>query len=166
MKPRKQYRPRPVSLDPVADAIARATVLSPEQVASLAGPCERAWLDLRQGTGPDQAWRDLADALNVAEQLALAGIASDRMPEILAGHEALAGLAARHRRTGSWTLRSYELRAVEAALEFHRIQLAYCTQGEMAAAIQAVQRKVGQALAGNASKRASVHIVGGLGVMA
>ena len=166
MKPRKQYRPRPVSLDPVADAIARATVLRPEQVASLAGPVERAWLDLRTGTQPDHAWRDLADAMNVAEQLADAGIASDRMPEILTAQEALADLAARHNSTGSWTLRSHELRRIEAALEFHGIQLDHCTQGEMADAIRAVKRKVAQAIAGNASKRASVHIVGGLGVAA
>jgi hypothetical protein len=161
-KPRKAYRPRPVDVDPTQLAIARAALVPAPQRALLVRPVQQALDGLRTATGGWPAWRGMADAMNVAERLALAGIASDRMPEIQAAQAALQTLHARHATTGSWTLRSEELRALDDGAFFHRVQLEHCTQGELHDAIQAVQRRVAQALAGNAPRDARV-CVGQLG---
>jgi len=162
-KPRKRYVPRAVALDAADHAMALATKLRPGQRAELAGPLHRAFELARAGTGGSTAWCTLADGMNVAEQLAgRCGICSDRMPEIMAAQEALHTWHARHAQRGTWTLRADELRALDAGVLFHGIQLRYCTQGELRDAILAVQRHVQQALAGNASPRALVCI-GALG---
>ena len=161
-KPRKAYRPRPVDIDPTQLAIARAALVPQAQRAQLVAPVRRALDGLRTATGGWQAWCGMADAMNVAERLALAGIASDRMPEIQAAQAALQALHARHAATGSWTLRAAELKALDDGAFFHKVQLEHCTQGELHDAIQAVQRRVAQALAGNAPRDARV-CVGQLG---
>ena len=161
-KPRKAYRPRPVDIDPTQLAIARAALVPAPQRAMLLTPVRRALDGLRMATGGWQAWCGMADAMNVAERLALAGIASDRMPEIQAAQAALQTLHARHATTGSWTLRAEELRALDEGAFFHKVQLEHCTQGELHDAILAVQRRVAQALAGNAPRDARV-CVGQLG---
>lgn len=157
-RPRKRYVPGRVDLDPVQTAIALASKLVPQQRAMLRQPLRVALEGLRTGAGGVAAWNGMADALNVAEQLALLGIASDRMPEIEAAQSALHAVHTRHAAMGSWTLRGAELQALRVGRFFHFVQLAYCTQGELRKAIQTVQRNVAQALAGNASPRAIVCI--------
>lgn len=161
-KPRKRYVPKRVETDPVEAAIAQAGLLSPGQRQELGGPVQRAFERARQGTGGWPAWCELADGLNVAEQLALRGICSDRMPEIMAGQRALQSLHHRHEERNTWTLRAEEITALQTGVDFHLIQLAHCTQGELRDAIFAVQRRVSQALAGNASPSALV-CVGAIG---
>lgn len=163
-KPRKAYRPRPVDASPHELAMARATALQPQQRQALGQPLQQALEGLRTGQGGWDAWRTMADALNVAEQLARAGIASDRLPEILEAQAALHALHQRHAERGTWTLRASELAALTFGAELHAIQLRYASQGEMADAIRAVQRRVQQALQGNAPKGAMV--CGALGVQA
>jgi hypothetical protein len=161
-KPRKAYRPRPVDADPTQLAIARAALIPPAQRTLLLRPLQHALDGLRTGTGGWAAWCGMADAMNVAEQLALRGIASDRMPEIQAAQAALQAVHTRQATRNTWTLRADELRALDEGAFFHRVQIKHCTQGEMADAIQAVQRRVSQALAGNAPRDARVCL-GALG---
>jgi hypothetical protein len=155
-KPRKRYVPKRVDIDATGTAMALATKLAPHQQAELVRPMRAAFERARAGTGGWQAWAGLADAMNVAEQLADAGICSDRMPEILAAQSALSELYARHQQRNSWTLRAAELAALDEGVLMHTIQLEHCTQGELRSAIFAVQRRMSQALAGNASPRALV----------
>lgn len=157
-KPRKSYRPRPV--DPLAHdtAQALATVLRPEQKAVLATPATTALARLRMCEGSAAAWRDMADAMNVAEQLALRGIASDRMAEFQQAQAALHAVHTRATARGTYALRGVELAALDKAVELHLIQLSYCTQGELRNAINAVRRRVSQALAGNAPRDALVCV--------
>lgn len=157
-KPRKAYRPGRVDIDPVHTAIALASKLQPEQRAALRKPLRAALRTLRTGTRTGAAWADMADGMNVAEQLARAGIASDRMPEILAAQAALHAVHTRHATLGSWTLRGSELQALRVGAFFHQVQLIYCTQGELRTAITTVQRNVQQALKGNASPRARICV--------
>jgi hypothetical protein len=161
-KPRKRYRPRPVSLTPVDDAIAYASKLRDSQQTDLQDPLQRAFDGLRTGTGGWPAWCAMADGMNVAERLAQAGIASDRLPEIRTAQAALAAVYERHQQRNTWTLRGPELEALDFALLLHRVQLQHATQAEVAAAISKVQRCVQQALAGNASPDA-LMCVGQLG---
>lgn len=157
-KPRKAYRPHRVDLDPMDLATARAGLLMPSQKATLAGPVRAALDHLRRCSQPWQAWCNLADAMNVAEQLALRNIASDRLPEFHAAQQVLHDVYHRHAARGTWAMRAQELAALDFAVALHVIQLDHCTQGELADSIQAVQRRVAQALKGNAPKDARVCV--------
>lgn len=161
-RPRKAYRPRPVDAAPHELAMARAAALQPSQRQALSQPLQQALDGLRTGTGGWAAWRAMADAMNVAEQLVVRGIASDRMAEIQAAQAALHAVHQRHAQRGTWTLRADELAALTTGAQMHTIQLRFASQGEVADAIRAVQRRVQQALAGNAPRDARV-CVGQLG---
>lgn len=161
-KPRKAYRPKPVFADPVESVIAHAGKLPRGERLKLQVPMENAFVALRAGGHDSAPWCNLADAMNVAEELALRGIASDRLPEIRAAQAALHAVHQRQAAGGSWTLRGSEIAAIEFGVDLHRIQLHHCSQGELAASIEAVQRRMSQALAGNASPTALV-CVGPLG---
>ena len=157
-KPRKAYRPGRIDTDPVETAIALASKLLPTQRAVLRQPLRAALQLLRTGSPTAAPWNDRADGMNVAEQLARRGIASDRMPEILAAQAALHAVHTRHAERGTWTLRGPELQALRVGRFFHFVQLNYCTQGELRDAITTVQRNVAQALKGNASPRARICV--------
>ena len=157
-KPRKRYTQRRVEHDVVELAIAMATKLRPGQRASFRQPLRAALDGLRTGRGGWPAWNNMADAMNVGEQLALRGICSDRLPEILAAQEALHHIQRRQAERGSWTLRAAELTALRIGRFFHFVQIKHCSQGEMEHSIEAVQRRVSQALAGNAGRDAIVCV--------
>lgn len=159
-RPRKAYRPGCVDTDPVETAIALAARLLPSQRRMLRQPLRVAFSGLLRGTGGWPAWCAMADAMNVAEQLALRQICSDRMPEIEAAQAALHALHTRHAQRNTWTLRPEEITALRVGRFFHFVQLNYATQGELRESIHAVQRKVAQALAGNASPSAKVCVGG------
>jgi hypothetical protein len=148
-KPRKAYRPRLIEPDPVSLAIARASLVPQEGKAAMLQRLQAALEGLRTANGGWPAWCDMADAMNVAEQLALAGIASDRLLEIEDAQASLSALHERHGHTGSWTLYPRELHALDEGAFFLRTQLAHCTQGELDGAIKRVERRMSQALAGN-----------------
>lgn len=157
-KPRKAYRPRPVVADPVEHAIARAGLLHRRQRLDLALPTQASLQAMRTGTGRWPEWRNLADALNVAEALSQDGIASDRLDEIRTAQHALAALHQRVEAGGPWTLRGPELTALQLAVELHGIQLKLASQGEVANAIERVQRRTKGALAGNVGRDTTVCI--------
>jgi hypothetical protein len=73
------------------------------------------------------------DALNTAEALAQRhGIAPDHIDKIRAGQDAL--VAVYDRQLQSWTLRGTEIAALSEALLIWRVQLDFCSRGELAAA--------------------------------
>lgn len=162
-RPRKRYVPKHVDLDPANAAIARAALIPPHIRQQFTQPLQQAFQALRMGQGNWDAWRTVADALNVSERLAALAIARDHTDEIEAAQAALAALFDRHQATRSWTLRGPEIAALEQAVTIHKIQLDYATQGELYEAIDTVRRCVGQALAGNVSPSAKVCVVGALG---
>ena len=162
-RPRKRYVPKRVEIDPMGAAHARASLLPPAGRLELVLPLRAALDRLRTGKGDWNAWCAIADALNVAERLAEAGIASDRAAEFDAAQEALATLHTRVKDSGCWTLKGAEIRALAEGVEMHEVQLEVCTQGEMADAIFSVQRYVAQALAGNAPRSARICVAGILG---
>ena len=157
-KPRKAYRPGRVDADPVDLAISRAAKLSLVQRLDLMRPLRAAFEGMRMGTAGWPAWCSVADAMNVAEQLAGAGIVSDRQPEFTAAQAALHQVHGRVLAGGSWTLRAAEITALDFAVDLHGIQLQYVSQGEVQDAIEAVKRNVLQALRGNAPRNAKVCV--------
>lgn len=168
----KRRQPAALDWDPINTAIARAALLPADEAVKFTAPLTQAAIVLKTGhhdpAAQHAAWCNLADALNVAEQLCALGIAPDRLDIILAGHRALGDLHQRHAQRGCWTLRADEIIALEGtdtvpgALDVCRIQLSLCTQGELADAIAATKERMSQALAGNAPRDAVV-CVGALG---
>jgi hypothetical protein len=82
-KPRKAYRPRRVDADPFGLAVSRAALLSASQRLQFGEPMAAAIMALKQGRATIQHWADMADALNVAEQLCAMGIANDHLGAML-----------------------------------------------------------------------------------
>jgi len=162
---RARQRPnRRVILNPIQVAIANASRLEARDRANLSAIMADALDKFRRGIDCPDHWRSMADALNMAENLAGIGIASDEASRqrIQAGQRVLADVAQRAFHTDSWTLRSPELQALDDALWIHRIQLEHCSLGEYERAERATVNRVSQARAGNAPAGAIV-IEGGLG---
>jgi hypothetical protein len=161
-KPRKRYRPRTVRIDATQHAIDRVSVLDADQRAMLTQPLAAALEAFRSGRATLRHWCDLADACNVAEQLARQHIGGEPVVEVmLAAQQALAAVHARHQERGSWTLRGVELRALDDAEWLARWQLEQCSQGEIADAISTVKRRTAGALAGGVGR--GTVVVGMLG---
>lgn len=163
-KPRKAYRLGRVDPDPVDLAISRASKLRLVQRLDLMRPLRKAFDGLRMGTGGWAAWASVADGLNVAEELSLLGIASDRTGEIVAAQLALKSLHERVQQRGTWTMRAEEITAIEWAIDLHDIQLQHASQGEVERAIETVKRTRLQVLKGNGPRNATV-CVGALGAV-
>jgi len=162
-KPRKRYVPKRVNFDLVGRAIDCVATLTTEQRASLLGPVRTAFEAFRTGRGSKAAWCDLADAMNVAEALTEARLASDHVGTFERAQSALASVHGRAQMRGSYTLYPAEITALDDAVFVHGIQLEHCSQGELQNAIDAVKRRVHAALAGNASPRARICVPGHLG---
>ena len=79
-KPRKAYRPKGATIDAVDYTIALACKLGQPQRASLRNPLRAALNNLRTGRDATQAWLELADGMNVAEQLARRGYGIEISP--------------------------------------------------------------------------------------
>lgn len=159
--PRKAYRPGRIDSNPVDLALSRAAKLDGQQVPSLLQRLADDVQRFRLGQGSAPVWAALADALNVAEALAALGIASDHEDTFAKGQAALAAVHGRAwGATRSWTLRGPELQAIDDAIFVHGVQLQHCSQGELLEAVQRVERRTRQALAGNASSGVTVLQVG------
>jgi hypothetical protein len=130
--------------------------LPAERRDRLMAPVRQAFDAARRGQLTKAGWRDLADCVNVGEQLARRGIASDRVPEFLAGMELLANVIERAEARGTWTLYPTEITTLELVVDLHEIQLHHCSQGELMQSIEAVRRWVGEAQRGNRSPGARV----------
>lgn len=163
-KPRKRHVPKRVDPDPIGLAIGRATVLNAEQRIKLNVSVLDAILAFRHGEGTRTHWMNLADAMNVAEVLAGAGIfADDRPAAYAAAQQVLADVSDRHEAGGSWTLRGPELTALGQGVQGHELQLDHVSQGELADAITTVKHRISGALAGNAPAGARICTAGSLG---
>lgn len=160
MRKRSTYRPRPVLANPVALSIELAGKLPLEDQAKLKAIVRQAYEGLRTGTAPAAAWVQLADALNIGEQLAALGICSDdaSRDRIAGGQRALSCLHQRHAQIRSWTLRADELRAIDEAVWIHGIQLEHCSKGEFEVAHRRATNALQQARLGNAPRDAIVCV--------
>jgi hypothetical protein len=157
-KPRKAYRPKPVHTNALERAIESARKLDPHSVQRVINDCARAFDALKRQDDPDASMRTLATALNIGEQLAALGIASDR-ESIQAMASALDQIAELHERLDAGqgcTMRSEQIKAIEEGLVRHYIQLRHCSRREYDTALETANRVCYQARIGNHSPRARV----------
>lgn len=155
-RPRKIYRPRRVDPDPIGLATAMAARLDPAQRQRLVDRVTEAFGAFRAGQGTALLWADMADALNVAEELARRGIANDHAELFERAQAALAAVSERHDRTRSWTLYPAEITTLDDALYVHQVQLEHCSQREFAESVRQVQRRIEGALRGHPPAGAKV----------
>lgn len=162
MRKRSTYRPRPRLVDPVALALELSAKLTMHDQTQLRAIVRQAYDGLRTGTHPGAAWRQLADALNIAEQLCHLGIASDSdsRSRIAKGQEALAAVHRRQAIGSGWTLYPVELTALETAVWMHEVQLQHASKGEFERAHHLAAERVRQARTGNAPTGAMVCVGG------
>lgn len=149
MRKRSRYRPRVLDTDPVGIAITKAAALTPAERETLQAPVRRALNAFRSGAGDWPAWCDLADAFNISEALARAGIARDHLQTALTAQAALADLYHRQDAEKDWSLRGTELHDLDEAVWLYETQLRFVSKGEIEKALLLVQRRVKAALAGN-----------------
>lgn len=162
--PRKAYRPRPVHANAWERAIMGAERVQAQQVAQLHQRRQQALQSLMQGARGEEAraaWRELADAANLAETLASMGLGSGEQARstIDAAQAALAAVMQRHQAGGSWAMRASELDALRWLLQLHQVQLGHTSYTEYDQAVQRTAQRVQQALRGNAAP--GTYVLGG-----
>jgi hypothetical protein len=138
-KPRKAYRPKKISIDPISEGIYGAALFMPWQRDKvMAGP-EAGFDLLRQGKAHNQDWNEVSQGLSVAEALCRLNIGNNLLPQIEGGISALTSIAIRMMKgSNPTTCYAAELAAIREALDMYKVQLRYCSQGEFSRAVQQV----------------------------
>ena len=153
----------PMAEPPIAMVMRQVTWLSAAHLEMQRGILQRSLGEFARGVDCWANWRSLADSSNLAETLCNAGHGGgpDVAHVVEAAKRALHAVLTRHQAGGSWTLYPAELQALQTLLEVHDVQLTHCTYGDFAQAMDATQRRLAQALAGNAPANAII-VVGDL----
>jgi hypothetical protein len=143
-----------VDATPLEIAINRAAKLLPCERQAVMEPVFEAFAAFRAGRGSASRLAQLADAMNVAADLAeKVKIASNHTHSIEAGKQAILAVLDRHAATGSWTLKGTEIADLDCALFIAKVQLDYCSRGELAGSVQRVISRCRSALADEAAGR-------------
>lgn len=155
---RRHRTAKPVYVNALQRAIESASKLPKSDQEALKRIVTHAVTEFCRGVNCSAHWRDMADALNVAEELARIGIVSDaaskkRIADALA---VLGCVIERYSSIASWTLYPAEMLDLRDGLWMHRVQLEHCSLGEYDRAKETVARRTRQALAGNASPGTTV----------
>lgn len=161
MSKRKAYHPRPVHLNAVQRAMEASALLPAADRTNLLNIAQGAFNDLRFGRNCAEAWRNLADAFNVAEALSAGGICSDAdsVATFVEAQRALGALHEQQRASNGWTLHAWQICAFDEALFRHQVQLQNCSLREYQRARDLVRRRIAAALAGNAGRSVEVLMV-------
>lgn len=158
---RKHYKPGRVALNTLEIAATGAKRLSDTDVHRQVAIAQAALQGLSCGEHCLQHWRSLADAANMAESLAALGLGSgqDADEVIQRAQQALHATHDRHATRGTWTMYHDEIDALGWLVQLFAVQLAACSYREFDQAYHRTQRRISQALAGNAG--AGAVVVGG-----
>ena len=158
---RRHYRPGPVALNTLEIASNGAKRLSDTDVHRQVAIVQAALAGLSCGQHCLQHWRSLADSANMAESLAAIGLGrgADADEVIQRAQQALQATHERQATRGTWTMYHDEIDALGWLVRLFAVQLAACSYREFEAAFRSTQRRISQALAGNAG--AGAVVVGG-----
>lgn len=163
--PRHQFsrrfgvKQRPGSFDYLTTAISGAALLQPDQQEAIMAPLRAAFDTLRRGEGNERTVCIVANAMNVAEQLAHRNIANDHADKFVDALHTLGALLERALMPGgSWTLRGLEIQQLDDALWIFGVQLMHCSQREIQDSVSAVERAIRGALHGAVSPSTKVYL--------
>lgn len=158
MRKRSTYRPRPVNLNPLG-FLQPATA---EQCASLMGRFLTALDAMARGEHPGEAeWRDLSDAVNTVETMALhlrMLDAAEVMPTVNAAIAGMVEAARRHQAGQRMGLNGAGLQALRDIVGIYEQCLNGYTAHEMAKAQAETQRRFNEILRGKRDERTVVAL--------
>lgn len=144
-KPRKAYRPRPVTADTMKLALHHAAKPLPNDREEVLDMLRSAIKALREGVATEQQWAIAAGAVTVALAIERQGIVRGLMEHLQAAGRALEGIHARamHEGSGQWvraTLYYQELDTLTTFMDLHAYQLDQLGRAEFLAAMDKAQR--------------------------
>lgn len=132
-KPRKRYRPRPVTLDTMKLAMRRACKVPAEEIAEVMQPITASFDAMRQGVGSEDDWTILAGTLELALAIEQQGVVRGLHGHLQAAHDALQGIYRRAMEEAAWHATPMYLQEIEAIDTFvwlHKTQLENLSEGE------------------------------------
>lgn len=158
-KPRKQYRPKPVTQHGGLVAIAmchargeNASTLKADQVTDLGVAYWLSFENLRTGSANEESWSCVACALNVGMVLTEKGIGAEYEGDLVRALDGPFRAQIRSKKSGNWRLDGEALRDVEHALQVHDQQMEIAKRWEVTAAMNTIYARLA---AGNVYKEAA-----------
>lgn len=122
-KPRKPYKPKFVSTNPMTDYFGGLSGDHAEHFQRLSLRNHTALVMLEQGRGGRDQWDLLVGAINIANVMCEQGIGNEFRETTIAARDALLEVGKRGMLQKRFLFRGDELRAVRAAVECHDAQL-------------------------------------------
>jgi hypothetical protein len=146
----KAYKPRRTLLNPMRVAMARVSVLTPDERRTIMVPTKAALERLRVGSCTQEDWGHLANAANIGLELSYLGICSDdESVQILSRMLlSLGGICRRVNAGGNYTPKGPELVAVSEGVDRHDIQLLYASCADLERAVKSFELSKQAARAG------------------
>lgn len=146
-KPRKAYRPRPVTRHTLAVAIDGAAKPAADDRAQVIAPVAQAIRALREGVATQMQWSIASGALSVAMAIERQGVVRGLLGHLQAAGTALQAIYDRAIRTGGgrWvrvTLYGSEIEDLQLLLELHTYQINQLGRAEFLAVIAAAEKDV------------------------
>ena len=146
-KPRKAYRPRPITADTMALATHFAAKPSVADRAEVLGILRQAVQALREGVATEHQWSVAAGSVTVALAIERQGIVRGLMGHLKTAEQALQDIYDRALRTGGgrWvrvTLYYQELDALQTFMDLHAFQVKQLGRAEFLAAIDAAEKHI------------------------
>lgn len=132
-KPRRKYRPRPVSENPIKLAMRRASRIPAHEISVVMAPVQEAFTAMREGIGAESNWMVLAGSVELALSIERQGVVRGVIGHLTAAEAALAGIKHRAMERGSWRstpLYWQEIEALDTFTTIHRYQLENLSEGE------------------------------------
>lgn len=154
IRPSQRAKEVKVLLNPVDTAISRAATPPLAEQQRVRKACLASFDIMRQGKMTKQEWFDLAEALNLAHQLARMGICSNHVDTIASAMEVMMAVQKRVKAGGNWTCYAQELDAVDLALKIYEIQMNRASVNEILEAGKRHENVVKGAMAGSPGKGA------------
>ena len=142
-KPRKAYRPRPVTADTMALALHYAAKPAAADCAEVLATLAQSVKALREGVATEHQWCTVAGSVTVALAIESRGIVSGLQEHLASAEATLQAIYDRAMRNGRWacvTLYFNELDTLAAFFALHKFQIHQLGRAEFLAAIDAAQK--------------------------
>lgn len=129
----------PARFDVITIAIKRATLYTEDEVKYIMEPVNTSAKALREGTGTEWHWKQLASACAISLSIDAKGVVRGLMGHFTHIDNTLATIKARATKTGAWrptALYFNELDAIKDLVELHEFQIRKLSHAEYIAAAQ------------------------------
>lgn len=150
MKPRKKYRPKGVSMNPLYIAIQGVRRLSKSDQLVKAESVALAVQDIKRGTSTKEQWSAVFDCLNMVEELLKNPKVAENNPEFIEEKQhAIVSVLDRQKATKGVALRSDEVAHLDDLVAVWAQLLDVVTHREYFEAQEAVEARMRRVLAGD-----------------